>query len=110
MRGLIAAVVMTLAFGLAYAKPLMEAVHPESKERLTLTDEKWECPSGVAPDGTKWDARLVHYYDPRDEGRAKGCYIIDTFDNEHTVIILFKEGPYANRPLILPTKIFKAAI
>ena len=77
---------------------------------MTLTNERWECPSGEAPDGTRWTAHRAEYYDPRDGERVSGCYIIDTEGTEKVVIIIFKYGSYAGQPLFIPTRVFQPEI
>lgn len=93
----------------ADARALMVATAPTT-ETLTLTDEKWECPSSKPGADPAWDARKVVYHDPRDGETENGCYVIDARDSPHTVIIIFRQGSLSGGPIYLPTRIFKPEI
>lgn len=106
LLALLFALILPLA---VHARALMVAEAPTG-ETLTLTSEKWECPS--SPEGAEraWDARMVIYHDPRDGEKAQGCYVIDDQSDPHAVVIIFKHGSLAGAPIYLPTRIFKPEI
>lgn len=111
LAGLVLAVVASLVLSApALARALMVVQAKDSGETIHLFSDKGDCPSGVASDGYKWDARVAKYHDPRDNERQEGCYIIDTRDAEHLVIVIFREGSYAGQPLRIPTRLFKPEV
>jgi hypothetical protein len=108
MKAILFSVLLVLS-SVVNARALMVATAPTG-ETLTLTSEKWECPSGTASDGTKWVARMVSYHDPRDGEKQQGCYVIDTRGSPHIVIIIFKQGSLSGAPIYLPMRLFKPEI
>lgn len=95
----------------AHAAYLMQAVAPNGTgETITLTDEKWECPSGETDNGLKWDAKKVIYHDPRDGETAEGCYVIDARESSAVVILIFKTGSLAGAPIYLPSRMFRPTV
>lgn len=110
MKQLLVGALLLLLPVVAQPATLMAVVHPRTQEAIYLTDEKGDCPTPIASDGTVLDSRRARYEDPRDGEKLEGCYVIDTRHSEDTVLIILKRNGVVLDPVFLPTRVFKPAI